>query len=82
MSSHSLSLHSSSASFTISQLDVKNAFLHIGLHKEVYIHPPLGYSVPEGHVYHLRRSLHVLKQAPHAWFECFTSVVNVVGFIC
>jgi hypothetical protein len=59
-------------SWTIFQLDVKNAFLHGDLHQEVYMQPPLGVMVPDGHVCLLRRALYGLKQAPHAWFERFT----------
>jgi hypothetical protein len=52
----------------ISQVDVKNAFLNSELCEDVYICPPPGYFVPDGMVYHLRRSLYGLKQAPRAWF--------------
>jgi hypothetical protein len=44
------------------------------------MHPPPGYSVPEGMVYHLRCALYGLKQAPRAWFQRFTSVVTAAGF--
>mgnify|MGYP005979871687 CR=1 FL=1 len=66
--------------WSVSQLDVQNAFLNGELSEEVYMQPPPGYSVPEGMVCRLRRSLYGLKQAPRAWFERFASVVTAAGF--
>jgi hypothetical protein len=54
----------------IKQLDVKNAFLHGELTKEVFLHQPQGFvdlGYP-GHIYKLRKALYGLKQAPKAWF--------------
>jgi hypothetical protein len=47
--------------WSISQFDVKNAFLNGELREDVYMRPPSGYSVPEGMVCHIRRSLYGLK---------------------
>jgi hypothetical protein len=69
-----------SSSWTISQMDVKNAFLSGDLHEEVYMHPPLGVHTPSGHVCRLCRALYGLKQAPRAWFERFLSVITAAGF--
>jgi hypothetical protein len=66
--------------WSISQLDVKNAFLNCELREDDYMRPPPGYSVPEGMVCHLRRSLYGLKQAPRTWFHRFASVVTAAGF--
>ena len=35
-----------SSSWTISQMDAKNAFLHDDLHEEVYMQPPPGVDAP------------------------------------
>lgn len=48
--------------WSISQLDVKNAFLNGELHEEVYMKPPPRYSVPEGMVCRLCRSLYGLSK--------------------
>jgi hypothetical protein len=69
-----------SSSWTISQMDVKNAFLNGDLQEEVYMHPPPGVDTPSGHVCRLRRALYGLKQAPRAWFERFISVITAAGF--
>ena len=66
--------------WSVSQLDVKNAFLNGELCEEVYMQPAPGYSVTYGLVCHLCRSLYGLKQAPRAWFEHFASVVTYAGF--
>jgi hypothetical protein len=59
---------------------VKIAFLNGELRDDVYIRPPLRYSVPDGMACHLCRSLYSLKQAPRAWFQRFASVVTAAGF--
>ena len=69
-----------SCSWPISQMDVKNAFLHGDLHEEVYMQPSPGVHAPSGYVCRLRRALYGLKQAPRAWFERFVSVIRAAGF--
>ena len=64
----------------LTQLDVKNVFLHGDLREEVYMTPPPGLRTASGLVCRLWRALYDLKQAPRAWFERFGSVVDAAGF--
>jgi hypothetical protein len=48
--------------------------------EEVYKQPPPGYSITKGMVCCLYHSLYGLNQPPQAWFQCFASMVIVVGF--
>ena len=76
----SIALH---FNWPIRQLDVQNAFLHGTLTEEVFMRQPLGFIDPQylAHVCKLRRSLYDLKQAPRAWFQCFSHHLEDLGFI-
>ena len=66
--------------WNLHQMDVKNAFLHVDLAKEVYILPPPGVSHAPYQVCRLRHSLYKLKQALRAWFTKFSSTIISLGF--
>jgi uncharacterized metal-binding protein len=53
----------------LEQLDVKTAFLHEDLDKEIYMTQHQGFSAPgqEHLVCHLQKSFYDLKQAPSQW---------------
>ncbi|GJS33328.1 retrovirus-related pol polyprotein from transposon TNT 1-94 [Tanacetum coccineum] len=55
----------------VEQMDVKTAFLHGDLDKEIYMEQPEGFQVKEkeGYVCRLQKSLYGLKQAPRQWFN-------------
>lgn len=59
------------------QFDVTTAFLNGDLEEELYLRPPEGLSLPEGHTLKLRKSLYGLKQAPRAWNYKFTQMLKL-----
>ena len=71
-----------SRSWPLYQLNIKNAFLHGDLKKEVYMDQPPGYVVAgsEHLVCRLQKALYGLKQSPHAWFDRFSAVILGYGF--
>nr|GEZ85153.1 hypothetical protein [Tanacetum cinerariifolium] len=58
-------------SFSVFQMDVKNAFLHSSLKEDVYVCQPKGFIDADhpSHVYKLKKTLYGLKQAPRAWYN-------------
>nr|GEY44136.1 hypothetical protein [Tanacetum cinerariifolium]GEY44137.1 hypothetical protein [Tanacetum cinerariifolium] len=58
-------------SFSVFQMDVKTAFLHGSLKKDVYMCQPEGFINADhpSHVYKLKKALYGLKQAPRAWYD-------------
>nr|GFA02770.1 copia protein [Tanacetum cinerariifolium] len=58
----------------IYQMDVKTAFFNGPLKEEVFVSQPDGFVDLDfpNHVYHLKKALYDLKQAPRAWYDKFS----------
>ena len=66
----------------LEQMDVKTAFLHGDLEKEIYMQQQEEFVVPgkEHMVCKPTRSLYGLKQAPRQWYKKFYSIMTKSGF--
>jgi hypothetical protein len=71
-----------SRGWVLHQMDVKNAFLHGELKKEVYLDQPPGYEDMShlDYVCRLCTVLYGLKQAPSAWHEKIVEYLVTIGF--
>ena len=68
--------------WNLQQFDVKNAFLHGEIEKEIYMKLPPGYGgkTNANTVCKIKKALYGLKQSPQAWFGRFTKVMIGLGF--
>jgi len=66
----------------VHHMDVNSAFPNSDLKEEVYVRQPPGFAVPgeEGKVYHLRKALYGLRQAPQAWNAKLDATLKEMGF--
>ncbi|MCH93923.1 copia-type polyprotein, partial [Trifolium medium] len=72
----------SAKKWSLSQMDVKSAFLNGSLDEEVYVSQPPGFIMKgkEGMVYKLNKALYGLKQAPRAWNKRIDGFLTQIGF--
>ncbi|CAN1187372.1 Retrovirus-related Pol polyprotein from transposon TNT 1-94 [Linum perenne] len=70
---------SASKGWKLWQMDVKNAFLHGELDRQIYMEQPQGFKSKHhpGYVCKLKKALYGLKQAPRAWY----GKINVVKIV-
>ena len=68
--------------WTITGLDVRNAFLYGELDEDIYMEQPEGFHVPnqEHKVLKLLRALYSLKQAGRAWWHTLRESMIELGF--
>lgn len=61
------------------QFDITTAFLYGEVKEDLYLQPPEGLDVAEGHTCKLLRSLYGLKQAPRCWNSKFKEILERFG---
>ncbi|CCF53892.1 hypothetical protein NDA11_005702 [Ustilago hordei] len=63
-------------------VDVKQAYLNLNLHHNIYLKPPIGTKVPPGKVFKLKKGLYGLKQSGQEWNTEMDSHFQRIGFHC
>ncbi|KAJ2911698.1 hypothetical protein MD484_g8716, partial [Candolleomyces efflorescens] len=65
----------------LDQMDVTTAYLNGVLEEDLYLSPPDGVHVPEGHCWKLKRSLYGLKQSGRTWNKTLDRSLLDMGLI-
>ena len=71
-----------SKSWKLWQMDVKDAFLHGELDREIYMEQPKGFEskAQPDYICKLQRALYGLKQAPRAWYDKIAKFLIQSGY--
>ncbi len=67
--------------WSITQLDVNNAFLYGILAETIYMNCPPGYPGPLNHVLKLKKCIYGLKQSGRTWLHTLTAALLKNGFV-
>jgi hypothetical protein len=72
-----------SASWSMRQINIQNAFLHGFLSKEVYMSQSPGFAHPSlpHHLCRLNKAIYGLKEVPRSWFSRLSSMLVELGFV-
>lgn len=68
--------------WTITHVDISNAFLNGDLKETIYMKHPEGYEGTPGTYLRLLKSIYGLKQSGRVWNEKLLSVLHSIGFLC
>ena len=62
------------------QYDIKNAFVHANIDKDIYIIQPIGHELNNNKVCKLNKALYGLKQSPRLWYKYLLDICTKLGF--
>ncbi|RXW14669.1 hypothetical protein EST38_g11187, partial [Candolleomyces aberdarensis] len=65
----------------LNQMDVTTAYLNGVLDEDIYLSPPEGVDIPEGHCWKLKRSLYGLKQSGRTWNKTLDQSLLSMGLV-
>jgi hypothetical protein len=63
----------------LDQMDVSTAYLNGVLDDDIFVSPPDGIEIPEGHCWRLKRSLYGLKDAGRTWNRTLDTMLLALG---
>ena len=61
-------------------MDVKAAYLNADLKEDLYMQPPPGFEVPEGHVLKLKKGVYGTRQGGRVWYEDMQDTLSELGY--
>jgi hypothetical protein len=69
-----------SLGWSLYQYDIKNAFVHAKIDKEIYTEQPTGFNNNNNKVCRLNKALYGLKQSPRLWYKHLSSIFKQLDF--
>jgi hypothetical protein len=69
-----------SLGWNLYQYDIKNAFVHAKIDKEIYTEQPTGFNNNSNKVCKLNKALYGLKQSPRLWYKHLSNIFKKLDF--